>query len=524
MSTQRKNPFILLVACLSALLLPTSITGTAVTLPAIINDIGGDVVHLQWVVHAYDLTFASFMLAMGSLSDVYGRRRIFRLGMGTYAACALVTSLAQSLPLVDIVRGLTGVGAAAVMTSTAAALAQSYQGPAQARAFGLYGTSFGIGLAFGPMLGGGMVTALGWRSFFLVQVGIALLALAFSGAMPGRTPGQRARVDWTGAAYFVGCLFAFILGLVEIPQMGLSSPFVLGCFGASLALGAAFTVTEIRSKQPMFDLSLLRQRRYFAVCLAPVSLAFGFVALLVYLPIYFMTAHDMSAWTAGLFMMALTLPTLYMPAIAGALVARGVSSRSLMVLCMTLVTLGCFWLITIGADASLLHTGLPLFVIGTGFGISNGILDRAAATSVEPARAGMAVGMFNTTRIAGEVIAIAVVGSLIVGYLRSYLEHNPLSDAAGTPAPQAVANGIAEGRYAELVNGLSGTLQQEFSMWTLQGFDYAMHWTYFWVGLLCALTIPVIATFMTPSKTPDTGAPEDSGTPRDTARPEPAID
>lgn len=512
MSTKANNPLVLLAACLTAVLLPTSITGTAVTLPSIAASIGdGDIVKLQWIVHAYDLTFASFMLAFGSLSDIYGRRRMFQLGMLTYGLCALVASMSQSLLLLDVIRGLTGVAAAALMTSASAAIAQNFSGPAQARAFGLFGTSFGIGLAFGPMLGGGLVTAFGWRSFFLAQVVIAVAALLCSRALPGKLAGSSTKIDFPGAILFVTGLFAFILGLVEAPQLGLTHPFVLACFAAAVVLGAAFAVVEAKSSHPMFDLSLLRQRRYFAVCLAPVTLAFGFVALLVYLPTYFMSAHDLSAWTVGLFMMALTLPTLFMPAVAGTLVAKGVSARWLMVLCMSMVAVGCFWMIAVQHDTSLLLTALPLIVIGTGFGISNGILDAAAATSVAPDRAGMAVGMFNTMRIAGEVVAIAVAGTLVVGYLRSALGQDVPAGAGDIGSAQEIANSVAEGKYQDLVSGAGAGIRDGFANWAIGALDTAMHWTYFWIGLLCLLTVPIIAAFMKPQ--------QDAGTPAATTDP-----
>ena len=510
MTSRANNPWVLVAACLTAVLLPTSITGTAVTLPAIAADIGGgDVVKLQWIVHAYDLTFASFMLAFGSLSDIYGRRRLFQLGMVTYGACALIAALSSDLLLLDIIRGVTGIAAAALMTSASAALAQNFSGPAQARAFGLFGTSFGIGLAFGPMLGGGLVTAFGWRSFFLAQVIIAVAALLCSRALPGKPATGVAKVDVPGALLFVGGLFLFILGLVEAPQRGLTDPLVLGCFAAAVVLGAAFAVVEARAAHPMFNLALLRQRRYFAVCLAPVTLAFGFVALLVYLPTYFMSAHGLTAWTVGLFMMALTLPTLFMPAVAGSLVARGVSARWLMVLCMSLVAAGCFWLIGVSHDTSLVLTALPLVVIGIGFGISNGILDAAAATSVEPERAGMAIGMFNTMRIAGEVVAIAVAGALVVGYSRNALGSGAPAGTGGTP--QEIANALAEGRFQDLVAAADAGIRDAFGSWVISSFDTAMHWTYFWIGLLCLLTIPVLAVFLKPAPAPATVPAETAG-------------
>ncbi len=340
----KDRPGVLVAACLAAVLLPTSITGAGVALPAIAEDLPGGIGPLQWVVHAYDLTFASFMLAMGCLSDIFGRRRVFVSGALVYAACALLASLSQSLVLLDLVRAVTGIAAAAVMTSAAASLAQTYSGAAGARAFGLFGTSFGIGLAFGPLLAGGLTSAFGWRWFFGTQVVIALAAVLCARSMPVAPADDRPSVDWAGTTTFVVALFAFILALVEGPQLGWTHPAVLGMYAVTVLGIVAFGVVESRQERPMFDLALLRQRAYLAVCAAPVALAFGFVTLLVFLPTYFMTVYGMSAWTAGLSMLALTVGTLVMPAVAGALVARGASARALLVLCMVLVGGGCLWL------------------------------------------------------------------------------------------------------------------------------------------------------------------------------------
>lgn len=493
--TLRARPWVLVAACLAAVLLPTSITGTGVALPAISQDLPGGIGPLQWVVHAYDLTFASFMLAMGCLSDIFGRRRVFVIGTGAYALCALVASLSQSLLVLDVVRAVTGIAAAAVMTSAAAALAQTYSGPAQARAFGLFGTSFGVGLAFGPIIAGGLTSAFGWRYFFGVQVVIALLALLAARGMPTAVSGQRPRIDWAGTGTFVGSLFAFILALVEGPQLGWTHPAVLAMLVASIAGVVAFAVVESRQDQPMFDLRLLQERRYLAVCAAPVALAFGFVTLLVFLPTYFMTAFDMSAWQAGLSMLFLTVGTLVMPAVAGTLVAKGASARVLLMVCMGLVAIGCFWLTVMTPQSSVAELAGPLLTIGIGFGISNGILDGAAATAVPPARAGMAVGMFNTTRIAGEVIAIAVVGSMIVGLLRTTLPSFVPGYAGSTGS---LANSIAEGGLQSTAAQVDVAVVGEFLSTSLDAYTSALHVVFVVIGIVCLVMVPVIAVLMRP--------------------------
>ncbi len=489
----KDRPWVLVAACLAAVLLPTSITGAGVALPAIAEDLPGGIGPLQWVVHAYDLTFASFMLAMGCLSDIFGRRRVFVSGALVYAACALLASLSQSLVLLDLVRAVTGIAAAAVMTSAAASLAQTYSGAAGARAFGLFGTSFGIGLAFGPLLAGGLTSAFGWRWFFGTQVVIALAAVLCARSMPVAPADDRPSVDWAGTTTFVVALFAFILALVEGPQLGWTHPAVLGMYAVTVLGIVAFGVVESRQERPMFDLALLRQRAYLAVCAAPVALAFGFVTLLVFLPTYFMTVYGMSAWTAGLSMLALTVGTLVMPAVAGALVARGASARALLVLCMVLVGGGCLWLTVMTPESSLLEIALPMLTIGIGFGISNGILDAAAATSVPPARAGMAVGMFNTTRIAGEVVAIAVVGSMIVGFLRSSL---PTTVPGWDGTSGELANRIAEGGLAATAESVPAPDAAELLATSLGAYTTAMHLVLVVLGVVCLAMAPAMAILL----------------------------
>lgn len=498
------RPWVLVAACLAAVLLPTSITGAGVALPSISEDLPGGIAELQWVVHAYDLTFASFMLAMGCLSDIFGRRRVFVTGVVVYAICALLASVSQSLLMLDIVRGVTGIAAAAVMTSAAAAIAQTYSGAAAARAFGLFGTSFGIGLAFGPLLAGGLTSAFGWRWFFGAQVIIALAAALSARTMPVAPSDARPRVDWAGTASFVTALFAFILALVEGPQLGWAHPAVIGMYVLAGLSVVVFAVVETRQEQPMFDLALLRRRSYLAVCAAPVALAFGFVTLLVYLPTYLMTVYGMTAWTSGLSMLFLTIGTLVMPAVAGTLVSKGASPRVLLMVCMGLVGAGCLWLTVMNPTSTLADIALPMLTIGIGFGISNGILDGAAATSVPPARAGMAVGMFNTTRIAGEVVAIAVVGSMVVAFLRSAL---PSTVPGWTGTSGELANTIAEGGLAVAANDVAAGAVQGFLAVSAGAYTSAMHAVVIAIGVLCLLMVPVIALLMRPDTAEQQAAP-----------------
>ncbi|WKD34208.1 MFS transporter [Streptomyces xanthophaeus] len=509
----------LLAACLIAALLPTSITGTSVTLPAMGADLGSDLADLQWVVNAYDLTFASFLLACGSLSDIIGRRRMFLGGMTVFALCSLIAGAATDITVVDIVRGIAGIGAAAVITSASSALANAFDGAARARAFGFYGTCFGIGLAFGPLAAGALTSALDWRWFFYAQAIIAVVVIIAALRIPeGRNP-EAPKVDWAGTFTFTSSLFLLILALVEGPQIGWAHPVVLLFLAGSALLLAGFVLVESRSAHPMFDLGLFRQPQYVALCVTPVALAFGFVALLVFLPSYFMAVDGISAADAGLLLLLLTAPTLVMPAVAG-YASKWLSPRALLVTCMTLVAAGTAWLTVIEANIGVLSLAGPLLVIGIGFGISNGVLDGAAVSSVEPHRAGMAAGMFNTMRITGEVIAIAAMGSLMVSVTRSQLSDG-IGDYAAAGSAGDVANQLAQGDLVTSATKVEESLRGAYTEFASTAYSGAMHEILWVLSAICLVTVPFLWVLCRPRK--DAAAPEATAPGTATESPEPAL-
>ncbi|PYC72358.1 MFS transporter [Streptomyces tateyamensis] len=476
----------LVAVCLAGGILPASLTGSSVALPGIGHDLHAGLVPLQWVVNSYNLTFGSFMLAAGSLADRIGRRRMFTLGTALFALCSLVSAFAGNVYLLDAVRALSGVGAAAVLTSGSALLAGLFQGPALGRAFGILGSAFGAGLALGPSTAGFLESAFGWRAVFLSHVVVTVLAMLLIPLIPASRERSAGGVDWLGTATFTGALFLLTLAMVEGPQLGW---FSLGQVPAmllgSLALLVAFVVTERRRAHPMFDLSLFRSPRFVAVCLMPVVLAFGFVSLLVLLPSWFVTADGLSTAQTGLVMMALTAPVLLLPAVAGSL-AKRFSARVLLGLSLVLMAVGTAWLTVLhpGVGAGLLVG--PLLLIGAGMGVAAGLLDAAAIGSVEPERAGMAAGMFNTMRLAGETVAIVIMSTVLVSLTGSRLD-GKVGAAGGQAVADKLVGGDMSGALA-LVTGDRGALTQLLA----GGYSDALRLTLWALTAICLLSaVPI---------------------------------
>lgn len=493
-ATTRSAWPVLLLVCTAAALIPAGITGPSVALPGIGADLGASLVELQWVVNAYNLTFASAMLAGGTIADLLGRRRVFVAGLVVQGGATLASGLVSSPMVLDLLRGLAGVGAAAVMTAGSALLADVFREPAaRARAFSLLGASFGVGLALGPSSAGVLVDLLGWRAVFLGHAVVAGAVLLGVRALPESRDPDASRVDVPGTLTFTGSLFALMYAVVEGPQQGWGSPLVIGGFVVAVALMAAFVTVERRSARPMLDLSLLVNGRFMAVCAVPVVLAFGFVCLLVFLPSYFIGVLGQSPAAAGLTMLLMTVPVVVLPLLAGRLAAKfpiGV----LLGVATGLIALGAAWLTVIGPGVPVLGFAGPLVTIGAGVGIAFGIIDGAAVSTVPPARSGMAAGLFNTVRLGSEAVAVACLGSLLVTLTRAELAA-ALPGTAPGPLDLA-ANQVTQGDVATAGATLGGAPLDLLGL----AHTSSLH-TVLWVlAALSAVLVPPIVLLLRPSR------------------------
>jgi MFS family permease len=409
----RNQPAVVLAAVLLASLsLPITITGASVALPDIATDLRAGLAAVQWVVNGYLATFASFMLAAGSLADMIGRRRVFATGIAVFAISGLLSALAGDVVVLDALRLLAGVGAAAAASSAVAMLASAFAGPARMRAFGMFGTALGVGLAFGPTIAGALIELFGWRAVFAVPAVACLAVLTLVPALPeSREPGPR-RVDVAGTVSFTLALLLLISGFVQGPAWGWDDARVLSAFAVSVVLLVVFFAVERRQWHPMFDLGMLKNGRFVGISLAGATIVSVPLPLLIYLPAYFTNAAGMSTAEAGAVLVLLTGLTLFLP-MMGPRITKVIPPQGVVLLSVTLVGLGAAWLTVIDTGASVWELAGPLLTIGAGFGVSTGLIDGVAVGSVDPSRAGTAAGMFNTVRLAIQTIVIAVVGAVL---------------------------------------------------------------------------------------------------------------
>ncbi|ASU86124.1 MFS transporter [Nocardiopsis gilva YIM 90087] len=496
----RSQALTLAAILLAVFVVPTSISGTAVALPAIGTDTGADIVPLQWVVNAFNVAFACFTLAWGSLADIVGRVRAFALGAGIYAVASLASALVGSIYLLDAARALAGLGGAAIFACGSAILATVFDGPARAKAFALFGTVAGIGVSLGPSLSGLITEGLGWRWVFGVHalaLGVVLLAVPVIARNTTQTGRAGARIDVIGSALFILAMLLLTTGIVQGSQWGWGSAGVIGLFAGTVIVLAVFAAVEQRREDPMLDLSLLRNPRFVGLCLVPVAASFGFVTILTYLPSYLTAVGGYGAGTAGLIMVLLTFPVFACPMLAAALVDRGVSARMLVYISLGFLVVGDLTLLLFSPTVSIAVVALPMLVTGAGMGISAGLVDRLALEIVDESKAGMAAGFLNTLRLGSEAIAVALYGSLLTTLLTSRIA-NGINEFPGVGDAAAVANKVAGGHTSgpdAAIDARSGE-GRAFLDFLIHSYDGAFHTVLLILAGICLLLFLLIGALM----------------------------
>ncbi|MCW2480240.1 MFS transporter [Candidatus Symbiopectobacterium sp. NZEC135] len=413
---------VLAAICACVTIIPLVFTGPAISIPAVGRDLGGDQSSLSWIVNAYAIAFGSCVMAAGAIGDQIGRKRCFMAGLWIFITMSLLIGLTPNLLLLNLMRAAEGVGGALVLTSATSLLAQEFEGAERTRAFSFLGTTFGVGLAFGPMASGFMIEWLGWRSlyFAIALIAALILMLGTRRIRESRDPEAKG-IDWPGTVLFTAALVSLTFSIARGPQDGWASLRVLSLLGSTLFLLGAFIVVECRRQYPMLDIRLFRYPRFIGVQLLPVATGFSFIALIVYVPIWFIIVQGLDAFTAGLAIVPLTAPMLVVPLLAGRL-AQYVSPGLLSGIGFLISALGTWLLAHLSADKDLWSMALPMLLVGIGNGLPWGLMDALSVSVVPKARAGMAAGIFTTMRVAGEAIAITAIGAMLVSLTATNLQ------------------------------------------------------------------------------------------------------
>jgi EmrB/QacA subfamily drug resistance transporter len=421
----------LIAVCFGTFMLLLDITVVNVALPDIQRSLHSSFSDLQWVVDAYSLTLAAFLLTAGVLGDIYGRREVFAIGLAIFSLASLVCGLSTTPLMLNLARAVQGVGGAVMFATSLALIANAFVGKDRGTAFGLYGAVIGGAVAVGPLIGGAITSGIGWRWIFFVNVPIGVVAVAITLTKIAESKDQRVRrIDWIGFITFSASLFTLVFALVRGNDLGWGSASIIGLLVASAVLMVAFFLNESRTSDPMLDLGLFKIPAFVGISIVAFTLAASIFAMFLYLTLYIQDDLGYGPLAAGIRFLPITLVSFFVAFFAGRLTVL-IQSRLLLGVGMTLVTGGLLFMAFTHPDSGWTVL-LPGFVLcGLGIGTVNPVLASGAVSVVQPQRSGMASGANNTFRQVGIATGIAVLGAVFQSQIVQHTTAALSTSAAG---------------------------------------------------------------------------------------------
>jgi MFS transporter, DHA2 family, methylenomycin A resistance protein len=392
--------------------LDLTIVNTA--LNAIGTSLGGGVSELQWVVSAYTIAFAAFILTAGALGDRIGAKRVFMAGFALFTLASAACAMAPNAAFLILARCVQGLAAAILVPNSLALLSHAYaDDKSRGRAVGIWAAGASLALTAGPFVGGALITLVGWRSIFLVNLPIGLAGLWLTWRFAGETTRSPDReIDLPGQLTAIAALGSLAGAIIEGGSLGWDNPFVLAGFVASAVFAVLFVWREARASQPMLPLSLFRHRMFALTSLVGLLVNIAIYGLIFVLSLYFQQVNGLSAFETGLAfvpMMAAVLPVnLIAPRVTEAIGAPATIAAG-----AALSAAGCLATLGIEADTSYWAICLQLIAMSTGLGLLVPPLTSTLLGSVEKSRSGIAAGVLNATRQTGSVLGVALFGALV---------------------------------------------------------------------------------------------------------------
>jgi len=391
--------------------LDVTIVNTA--LDSIGTSLGGGVSELQWVVSSYTIAFAAFILTAGALGDRIGAKRIFMAGFAIFTAASVGCALAPNAAILIAARGVQGLGAAILVPNSLALLSHAYPDEKQrGRAVGIWAAGASLALISGPLIGGGLIALVGWRSIFLVNLPIGLAGLWLSWRYATETTRyQQREIDLPGQIAAIAALGCLAGAIIEGGTLGWRNAFVIAGFAASAVLAVLFVLRELRAPQPMLPLSLFKHRLFALTSLVGLLVNVAFYGLIFVFSLYFQRVNGLSPFATGLAflpMMGAVLPV----NLVAARVTERIGAPATIAIGAALSALGCLALLGLEPGTSYWEIGAQLMIIGAGLGLLVPPLTSTLLGSVEKSRSGIAAGVLNSTRQTGSVLGVALFGSL----------------------------------------------------------------------------------------------------------------
>jgi EmrB/QacA subfamily drug resistance transporter len=455
--------------CFALFMIMLDNTVVNVALPSIQKDLHSSISGLEWTVNAYTLSFAVLLVTGGRLGDIFGRRRMFLLGVVVFGLSSAFIAMSQSEAWLVTGRAVQGLGAALMMPATLSIITNAFPPHERGKAIGTWAGVSALALAIGPVVGGALVENVSWQSIFLLNVPVAAIAVfvTLAATQESRDETSTHHIDFPGVAAITVGLGAIVLALVEANSWGWGSARILGLFALGAAALIAFAVAEMRVLEPMVDFSFFRSRSFLGANLVAFMVTFAMLSVFFFLALYMQNIKGYTPLQAGVRFLPTTLVIIVIGPIAGRLSDR-IGPRPPMVVGLLLTAGSLFWQGHLTVDTSFAFLFGPFVLLGLGIGMVMSPMSTAAMNAVDRTKAGVASGLVSMSRMVGGTFGVAVMGALITGLGKSKLddtlpnvpaaERQHLADAlgagGGTQAKGAVGDAVREAFVYALNNGL----------------------------------------------------------------------
>lgn len=422
-----------------------------VALPSIQHALHASVSGLQWTIDAYTLVIACLLMLSGSLADRFGRRRVFEIGLAVFSLGSLLCSVAPSLGCLIAFRGLQAVGGSMLNPVAMSIIAGTFTDRRErARAIGWWGSVAGLSLASGPVLGGVLVGAIGWRSIFWINIPVGLIAIALTQRfVPESRAEQPRRLDLPGQLLVMTVLGCLTAGIIEGPRSGWGSPSIVALFAVAALTAIALVLAESRRREPLIDPRYFRSVPFSGANLIGIVALATLGGFLFLNTLYLQDVRGYSAVYAGL----LTIPMAAMlgvfSTISGRLVARH-GPRLPLAASGGLIAVGAGLLIGLTAHTAIWYLIVAYLVFGIGAGLVSAPITNTALAGMPRDQAGVAGAIASTSRQTGAAIGVAVTGAIIDASSAGFVHasHAAWAVVAGCAVIVMLLGLVTTGRWA----------------------------------------------------------------------------
>lgn len=418
--------------CFALFMLMLDNTVVNVALPSIQSDLHADLASLEWTINAYTLSLAVLLVVGGRLGDIFGRRKIFLVGVSVFALSSAAIGLAPSDTALIVGRAIQGIGAAMMMPATLSIVTNAFPPHERGKALGTWAGVSALALAIGPVVGGFLTEQVSWRAIFFLNLPVAAAAIAMTlfSTRESRDETVGRQIDYAGIATLTVGLTGLVLGLIEGNAWGWGSARIVGLFALAVVSLAAFVAIELRVRTPMVDFGVFRSRQFAGAASVGFIVSFGMMAVFFFTALYMQNILGFSALEAGVRFLPMTLVLIVMGPFAGRLTDR-VGPKPLLVSGMLLTGASQIWQSFLTADTGYGFL-LPSFILlGIGIGLVMSPMTTAAMNAVDRSKAGVASGVLSMGRMVGSSLGIAIFGAVVASVGSSKLEQSLPGLSAG---------------------------------------------------------------------------------------------